>query len=534
MVGIIVSLKKLEKKLGLPAGELSDELFKIKCTVDSIEGDEVKIDVTSDRPDLLSLEGILRYLNGINGKSKGIPELKISLSKEKLIIDSSLKKIRPIVVAALVDCELNDEEFESLIQIQEKLTLTHGRRRKKVAVGVHDASKIKFPITYTTGKPSEKFVPLKEEKEMSLERVLLDTEKGREYAFILEGLKEYPVIRDADGKIISFPPILNSAVTTVTAKTRKLLVELTGTDFDACNSALAIMLQDFSDKGWKIHSIQGGGFKNEPKKMVVAVEKVSKTLGVSLTQKQLISLLEKARLGIVAKGTTEVIVSIPVYRTDFLHWIDVAEEAAIAFGLNELRPVTPRVFTVGSLSEETLLEDKVQDLLVGFGFTEVSTHVLTSPEKNALAFSEKQLIKIKNPVSSDFNALRGTLLPSLMQVLSRNTHLSYPQKLFEIGEVVTHEAKREQRALTKTNLCVIDCSASSNLSNLASILPCLFKDFVLRPFKSKQFIEGRAAEVIVKGEVVGVMGEASPELLSNYGVQMPASILEVIVFKDRK
>ncbi|NUN11306.1 phenylalanine--tRNA ligase subunit beta [Candidatus Micrarchaeota archaeon] len=531
MVGIIVSQKKLEKKTGLKGDALYEALAGIKCGFEGLNGDELKLEVTPDRPDLLSAEGIIRYLNGVQGKEKGIPKLKFSESKDEIIIDSKLKKIRPIVVGAIVECSLNEQDFEELIQIQEKLTLTHGRRRKKVAIGVHDCSSIHFPITYTTGKPSEKFVPLKEEKTMTLHEVLKDTEKGKEYAFILKDLSEYPIIRDASGKIISFPPILNSAATAVTTKTKKMLVEITGTDFNACNSALLIMLQDFADKGWKIYSLKNG-LQLKEEEMVLKTSDASKTIGVELTQKQLISLLQKARLDAEAKGKDSVLVKIPGYRTDFLHWIDLVEEAAIAFGLNEMHPITPRVFTKGSLSNETLVEEKIRDLMIGFGFTELNTHVLTSPEKNDRAFASSDLVKIKNPVSSDYNALRSTILPSLMQVLSKNTHLTYPQKLFEVGEVVINDSKRDQRTRTQTHLCVIDCSSDSNLSSVASILSKLF-EVELKPLESKQFINGRSASVFNKNKKIGVIGEASPELLEKYSIQVPASIFEVVIYDER-
>src|SRR3989344_926302 len=128
------------------------------------------------------------------------------------------------IQAVLEGGEGVEGSFEELIQTQEKLTLTHGRRRRKVAIGVHDAAPIRFPLVYKAipSNSPVQFVPLSKTQKMTVAQVMREHEKGLEYGFTIEGFSSYPVIFDDYGEIISFPPIINSAKTAVSTSTTKL------------------------------------------------------------------------------------------------------------------------------------------------------------------------------------------------------------------------------------------------------------------------------------------------------------------------
>ena len=114
--------------------------------------------------------------------------------------------------------------------MQEDLHDGIGRKRKKSSIGLHDADKISFPLTYTTTSRDHKFVPLNNNAEQTIDEILSNTEQGQNYGWVLENTKNVPIILDSEKNTISFPPIINSVLTTVTPKTKNILVEVTGID----------------------------------------------------------------------------------------------------------------------------------------------------------------------------------------------------------------------------------------------------------------------------------------------------------------
>jgi len=551
LVSINVSKKWLLKHTRCSEQKLFEVLPQVKASVDAVEGDVISLEITGDRPDLLSRTGIARAINGFTRARLGAPKLAVHPTRAVIRVEKSVFGVRPIIVGALATgLRFSSEDIAELMQLQEKLTLTHGRRRKRVAIGIHDAAPIAFPLVYKAVLPKEiEFVPLGEERKMDLEQILRDTPKGWEYAFTLKGCDRYPIILDARGNVVSFPPIINGKLTAVTEETKSLFLDVTGTDFEACNVALNVLCQHFNDEGAKIHSvtvIDALGKKivcpeTRPEKMVLNAEYCNKTLGLALKPTQIVECLRKQRFNARSKGV-HVEVEIPRYRADVLHQIDLVEEVALGYGYNAFQPAKPSVFTKGGFSMESELVEKIRDALSGAGFLEVSCYVLTNEEKARRAKSEREITRIKNPVSEEYSALRSTLLPGLLETLGKNTRHSYPQKFFEVGEIVAKDAKTETRTRTDLHASAITAHSETGLSEAASVLAILARaigrDIVLEKASHPQFIEGRCAAVFLggeaRGERLGFVGEIAPEVLENFGIQMPAAGFEITIKKGEK
>lgn len=169
---------------------------------------ELSIEFFPDRPDLYSVEGAARALRTFLGIEKGLTRYDVSPSDVTLNIDPSVEEVRPYMVAGIVeDIVMSDELIRSLMELQEKLHLTMGRKRAKVSIGIHDMEHIAPPFTYKAVDPlSVSFVPLAMTEEMNLEEILEEHEKGRDYAYILEGHDRYPLLVDSKGNVLSFRP----------------------------------------------------------------------------------------------------------------------------------------------------------------------------------------------------------------------------------------------------------------------------------------------------------------------------------------
>jgi Phenylalanyl-tRNA synthetase beta subunit len=161
MVNIVLKESRLLNLLGLEEKDLNDVLFNLKSEVEKRGEDELEIEINSDRLDMLSPEGIKRAVDGILGRKLGEAKYEVVPTNYQLIIDDV--ESRPYALAAVVyDVKLDDDRIKELIQFQEKLHCTIGRKRKKVAIGIHDLDKIDGKgIRYSKVPLDYKFVPIK-------------------------------------------------------------------------------------------------------------------------------------------------------------------------------------------------------------------------------------------------------------------------------------------------------------------------------------------------------------------------------------
>ncbi len=238
--------------------ELKDRISMLGVDLESIDSERVVMEVFPNRPDLLSIEGFVRALKGMLGIETGFMETKILDSDVKLFIDPSVSSVRPCITAVLVkEISLNGERLKSLMDLQEKLHITHGRNRKKVSIGVHDTKNVKPPFLYKAVKPTEiSFIPLDMNERMNLKQILQRHPKGISHRWILEDFDRYPIIVDKNKNVLSFPPIINGELTRLTESTEEIFIEITGLDEKAINQALNIVVTSLVYRGGKIYSVE--------------------------------------------------------------------------------------------------------------------------------------------------------------------------------------------------------------------------------------------------------------------------------------
>ena len=203
MPTITLSKKVVEQLVGkpLPLEELKDRIAMLGTDLENIEGDNIHVQVFPNRPDLLSEQGLARALSSFIGVKTGLQKYTVHENKDsqqKVIIDPSVKGIRPYTACAIVKgLHFDEERLHQVIQIQEKLHVTYGRKRKKAAIGIYPMEKIDFPITYKADAPNKiKFKPLEAHQEMTALEILEHHKTGKEYAHLLQGLAKYPIFVD--------------------------------------------------------------------------------------------------------------------------------------------------------------------------------------------------------------------------------------------------------------------------------------------------------------------------------------------------
>ncbi len=522
MPTIKVSYDDLMKLSGIKMDidELSDALFMLKTELESVEGDILELSVDdSERPDLWSAEGIARALRYYTGKEAGVWKVEVRTSDYTLRNEEPSS--RPYIIAAVVKgVNLGEKGYEQLIQLQEKIMTSYGRKRKRLAVGTSRADKISFPLVYREVDPdSVSFRPLNEDREYTLEEVLRYTEKGREYAHLLEGYKKYPVILDSEGRVVTFPPIINSDdLGRITPETRDIFVDVTGSHLPSMITALNVIVSALVERGGEVYSVEVNGVKYpdlSPREIEVPVERMLKIGGIS--KEEFYRGIERS--GFEIRGNRVVY---PAYRGDIRHWRDILEDVLSSINYNTLTPEIPSIFTEGRLNYETAVTDAIRDILVGAGGEEVQTFTLTDPKLFkivGLGYS----IEVENPVSRSHSILRSSLIPGLLYLLSKNTDTHYPQKPFEVGEIYTPERKLAV-SMFVAGPEVTYTSARQVFDYLSSKMEW---NVVLSETEHPAFIEGRTAKI--EGDVRGFIGEVHPRILKELKIYVPVSGFEIIL-----
>ena len=541
MAIINLNKKVFEHEIGKLDESMQNKIAMFGTPIEGINDKELQIEVFPNRPDLLSYSGFKRSFLAFLGKSVGLKDYKVNKPEKdyRVLVDSTVKDVRPYTACAIVrGLQLDDERIKELIEIQEKLHITIGRKRKKMAIGIYPLEKIKLPITFKAIEPDQiKFIPLDADKELSGLEILQKHPAGKEYSHLLAGKAKFPIFVDATGQILSMPPIINSQVTgKVTSETKDVFVECSGFDFEILKSCLNIITTSMAEMGGKIYQmeIKFGLTKKEttpdlnPREMKISLQSTNKLLGLDLSEKQLKQLIEK-----MGYAYTKGKVKIPSWRIDILHEVDLIEDVAIAYGYENFIPEIPKISTIGEEDKTEAKKRKIVEVLSGIGLIEVSNYHLThkkdQTEKMNVPEKRGSFIEVIGS-KTEYTALRENLSHYLLKNFSENVDSEYPQKIFEVGKIFISE-NSGQKIRESENLSV--AVSPGNFTEIKQILEYLSrmteKNIELKePEKiPEHFIEGRTAEVIFDKKRIGFIGEIHPKILRNWKIKMPVSLFEI-------
>ncbi len=553
-------LRRLTGATDLDDDTLLDDLFALGLEFEGeTDENEFQLEFAPDRLDRLSVEGVARSLRYQYGTDRGVHVPTVNPPSWTIEVDESVPGDRPAITGAIVrNVSLDEKTLRSLIQLQEKLHDTMGRRRVKGAIGIHDLAMVKgaaatdrgaASITYRGIDPTtDRFVPLDADKEMTPGEVLEDHPTGREYASVVETYDSLPAIYDELG-LFSFPPVINGRRTEVTVDSTDLLVELTGTDQWTIDKMLAIICYALDARGATLEAVEveypdmtleRPDMETDRKR--VAHSRIERTLGIDLSGDAVTDLLERSGLEAVPQENADGLVydvEIPPYRVDILHPVDIVDDVGRAYGFNELEPRYPDIGTVGDRHETSRFERAVRGLLVGLGFEDLLNFNLISEADNYDrmritdaddAVGAHRAPRIREPYSEEYEIVRTWALPSLLMVLENNTHRRYPQDLAEIGLATGTDANENTGVAEWRTVAGVLARTDASFEDAKATLQALGRRFGV-PVETPRtehpsFIEGRTAAISFGDEPVGVVGELHPEILVEHDLEIPVAAFE--------
>ena len=532
-----LSYSRLQKLVGkVSKKQISDSLPFLGLDIESEEKDLVRIEYSPNRPDYSTDFGIALGLQGLLGIKTGNVKFNVKKSnKYSISVKPNVSKIRPFVTGVVAkNGKIDDKTIKQLMTMQEDLHFGIGRKRKKSSIGIHDLDKISFPLVYTTTNRNHKFVPLNSEKEMAISEILASTDVGKDYGSLLGQSSQVPLILDNDQNTVSFPPIINAAVTTVTTKTKNLFVEVTGINKEDAEDMLAVVATILQSSGFTLEFIKISGAKNSsPKfvsrKLIINSSLINQTLGLDLKISKIVSCLKKSRLDAISKGTN-IICTIPAYRFDVFGPIDLVEEVALGYGIQNLEPTVSPSQTIGKINPVSLQLKSLDKTMIGLGYLEALNSSLTS---NRVLYdmtnrSSSKIISVLDSKSQEHTILRDSILPGLLENLSKNIHESYPQKMFETGTVFVTDNPISE----KINFSGISAHKDANFTEIKSIVQSALNIGFGITIETKTIIDptfekGHCASIILNNIPIGVIGKIDSKIVENYKIRVPVVGFEI-------
>lgn len=360
------------------------------------------------RYDLLCLEGLARSLRAFL-KVSAPPTYKLLAPSHTILVDPSVSKVRGVILGAVLrNVKFDTSNYNSFIEFQDKLHENICRKRKLASIGTHDLDTIKGPFIYSAQKPEDiVFQALSQTKVTNAKElmdILNDGSHLKPYLHLIENEPLYPVLRDSDGTVLSLPPIINGEHSKITLDTKNVFIEVTATDITRAKIVLDMMTTMFSEYSKDKFTIEQVTvhYKAENKKTITptwepyecstSVDYVNGCLGLNLSGNDIIQLLKKMCLedSKLSSDKKKIVTLIPPTRPDILHPCDVMEDAAIAYGFNNLQKQFPKTSTSGHLQPVNKLSIKVRHELSRCGYHEVLSLTLVS------IFSKKWMIVFNN------------------------------------------------------------------------------------------------------------------------------------------
>jgi len=460
------------------------------------------------------------------------PRLSVTHGTISMRVSPDLANIRPVILGAVIrGIDIDEDMIKRLMEHQEKLHFALGRGRKRASIGVHDLATIAPPFRVEAVSRDQSFIPLAMDDEMTIDEILEKHPKGVDYAHLLQGMDKVPIIFDANDAVLSFPPIINGDHTTVTTDTRDLFIDVTGLDIRACESALMLICLQLSILGGDVESVRvtacdgtEWSIDGSPKQHSVERRLVEGILGNAFTDDEIENAIR--RMGGIYNGDSAGILSIsmPRWRYDILHPIDLVEEIAIGHGYDDLAYDVPKAPLTAIPRKDGHLRRRIREALQGLGLIQIQSLTLSNDADQFTSVRWKEdgsITRMTNPITTEHTILRQNIIPGLLRLLAANRHHDLPQGVYELGTVVIDHKNRERFAFLVAERTGGFAQLRGRIQALMRDLGC--DEWSLEPIENGPWLSGRSASIIVNGVVVGECGEIDPHVSEMFDLNVPMS-----------
>ena len=529
------------------------------------------LDITPNRPDLLSVIGIAREVAALTGKAINIPDTLYAESGESIVGKASVEIRDPDLCPRYCATLITDAKVGPSPPWLEQRLLACGMRPINNIVDVTNYVMLEY------GQPLHAF-----DFEKISDKKIIVRRARNESIITLDGMGRdlsSDMLVIADGKRpVAVAGVMGGAESEVTEDTTAVLIESanfnpatirrTSIKFKLGSEAslrfekglsaelplpalrrVTQLMAEFS--GGKIARgiIDVYPGKLEVKPISLTTKQVTRILGIKITREKVAKVLGSLGFQCERVSPTELTVAIPYWRTDVRLAEDLVEEIARIIGYDDL----PTTLPSGALPRYKpdpmrALIEKVSNILVGCGMQEVITYSLTSLDMLRKLTPQPAPLKVANPITTEQECLRTTLRPGLLQTLSSNEkHEDNSIRLFEVGKVylpregdLPQERNMLAGALWGTRIDRFwggergesEKSEKMDFFDAKGVVETLLERLGVaprfEPSEDKTFSPGRRATIVVGGESVGTLGELHPRVAERCDISSrPVYLFEI-------
>jgi len=329
-----------------------------------------------------------------------------------------------------------------------------------------------------------------------------------------------------------------------TAAAEELLMICRFSDFRTAGLYANIVSADVADRGWQIIRVRcrfaGDDVSSATSPyasaaaIVLSAREFRDISGSALSLPDCASALTEYGYSVSILDADKVEAVPPPWRDDVMHAVDLVEDILLTRGLNESTEATEfDPWRPSRISRIGILEEAVKDTLAECGFTELMTHVLgprTSFMSSYSIYDGHDVVPVLNPVSSQFNVARNSLLPGLLTAVQRNfKRLKLPLCLFEVGPVIVNS--RETDPVDAVRVAAIMVGTEIGVHSVHDVLRqmChrLGMQANLAEADHESYVSGRSAKVVVDGSSCGQIGQLAPDALRHWKISHPVVAVEL-------
>ena len=557
--GMLCSLEELGLSINDFPYAVEDGIFVLGDDCDKTLGKDIKeaiglddtvveFEITSNRPDCLSVIGLAREASATFGVPYNMPEIKNKGGEGEA---SNLLKVRidaPDKCYRYAGAVVKNVKIEPSPRWMRERLRASGVRPINNIVDITNYVMLEFgqpmhafdlryldgaEVIVRTAKEGEKITTLDGvERELSPEMlVIADANKPVAVAGVMGG--EYSGIMDDTTTIVFESACFNGTSVRRTAKKLGLRTEASARfekelDPNGCLMSLlrALDLVEQLGAGEVVSGVVDAYPKvKESVRLPFRPDYMNEFIGINVSREQQIKYLES--LDIKVEGD-EII--IPTFRGDLQQQADIAEEIARLYGYENIPDEPLKGVAVGYLTDYQQFLKDTNNLMLSSGLTEIITYSFISPkayDKICLPEDSKKRksIRILNPLGEDTSVMRTTALPSLLTVLSHNyNNRNEEAAVYEIATEYEPWESDDRLATEIPKLMIGLYGANIGYYELKGIIEEYLEKigvsrYDVRPVKDNpSYHPGRTAEIVVDGKAVCILGEIHPKVLANYEI----------------
>ena len=284
--------------------------------------------------------------------------------------------------------------------------------------------------------------------------------------------------------------------------------------------------------------------KQKINKIKLDVDRINRLLGTNISKQEMIDILEKLEI----KVENDVAIA-PYFRMDLEFVADLAEEVGRFYGYDKLATTLVNAeTTIGLRNKEQNIQKRMQEILVDSGFSEIYTYGFVSEKDLEKSKIDKKIvdtaIEIKNPLSDEYKLMRPSTIPSMLQTLALNNNRKNDSaKLFDLsknyqnnnGQIEQGEVPLQEEILTLGAYCEgMDFYVLKGIiENILEAIHINHYD-IEKEEENGSYHPGRCANLKIGKDIIATFGEVHPEVLLNYDINKRVYLAELNITKLAK